>query len=190
MVREELRDLVCLSNAGNSSRVSSFHDVIHDAYAWSKFQIGDPCRVRVVCDRIQSFSRQEIVHGVERVVKIELRALAQIMKHDAACIERFGLYRLTVQPKFAAIFSSYLNDDHIGVFARRWVSHSGKRHIEFASCRCQRILLNSPDNRSMLIGQPQYLLHSSGEDVSLRHHTHQRCSSNRITGCCAPTAIL
>jgi len=68
------------------------YDLIHDANAWNKLQIGNPWRVRVVGDGIQSLPPQEIVHGVERVVEIKLRALTQIMKYDASRLEWFGLY--------------------------------------------------------------------------------------------------
>ena len=68
------------------------HDLIHDTHAWNKLQIGNPWRVRVVSDGIQSLSPQEIVYGVERVVKIKLRALTQIMKYDASRLEWLGLY--------------------------------------------------------------------------------------------------
>jgi hypothetical protein len=109
------------------------------------------------------------VHGVKRVVEIEPWALAQVMKHDAARMERLGLYRPTVQPKFAGIFSVYLYDDHIGVVARRRVGHGVKRHVELATGRRQGVLLNSLDEWSVLVGQPQYMLHPPVEDVSLCH---------------------
>jgi hypothetical protein len=76
------------------------------------------------------------------------------VKNDTASVERFGLYRPTVQPKFTGIFSVYLYDDHIGVVARRRVGHGVKRHIELAPRRRQRILLNGLDNWSVLVGQP------------------------------------
>ncbi len=54
---------------------------------------------------------------------MKLRILAQIMKHNAAFMERFGFYRLTVQPKFTGVLSSNLYDHHVRVFPRHRVGH-------------------------------------------------------------------
>src|SRR5271168_3256576 len=94
MIREEPGNLVGLVKHRQKQPRKLPHDLIHDAHTWGKFQIANSGRADVVRDRIESFSRQEIVHGVERIVKIERRTLAQIMKHDAAGMEWFGLYRL------------------------------------------------------------------------------------------------
>jgi hypothetical protein len=169
MVRKELGHLVGVVERRQKQSRKFSYDVVHDAHARSELQIGDPRGVGVVRDRIQSLSRQMKVHGVKRVVEIEPWALAQVMKHDAARMERLGLYRPTVQPKFAGIFSVYLYDDHIGVVARRRVGHGVKRHVELATGRRQGVLLNSLDECSVLVGQPQYMLHPPVEDVSLCH---------------------
>src|SRR5580658_4738891 len=118
---------------GRQKQLREFpYNAVHDAHAWSKLQIGNPRGASIVRDRIQSLPLQIKVHGVERVMEIEPWALAHVVKHDAACMERVGLYRLAVQPKFAGILSVYLYDDHIGVVARRRVGHGVKRHVEFA----------------------------------------------------------
>ncbi len=174
MVGKEPGDLLRVIERRQKQLREFPYNVVHDAHAWSKLQIGNPRGVSVVRDRIQSLPLQIKVHGVERVVEIEPWALAHVVKHDAACMERIGLYRLAVQPKFAGILSVYLYDDHIGVVARRRVGHGVKRHAEFAPRRRQGILLNSLDDWSVLIGQPQYVLHSPVEDISLCHHTLRR----------------
>src|SRR6267154_2379507 len=138
MVGKEPGDLLRVIERRQKQLREFPYNVVHDAHAWSKLQIGNPRGVSVVRDRIQSLPLQIKVHGVERVVEIEPWALAHVVKHDAACMERIGLYRLAVQPKFAGI------------------------------------LLNSLDDWSVLIGQPQYVLHSPVEDISLCHHTLRR----------------
>src|SRR6202166_233578 len=174
MVGKEPGDLLRVIERRQKQLRELPYNVVHDAHAWSKLQIGNPRGVSVVRDRIQSLPLQIKVHGVERVVEIEPWALAHIVKHDAACMERVGLYRLAVQPKFAGILSVYLYDDHIGVVARRRVGHGVKRHVEFAPRRRQGILLNSLDDWSVPIGQAQYVLHSPVEDISLCHHALRR----------------
>ena len=154
MIRKELEDLVGVIERRQKQARKFRYDLVHDAHAWSKLQIGDPRGVGIVRDRVQSLPRQVKVHGVERVVEIEPWALAHVMKHDAACMERLGLYRPPVQPKLTGIFSVYLYDDHIGVVGGRRVGHGVRRHVELAPRRCQRILLNSLDDWTVLVGQP------------------------------------
>src|SRR5712675_2422871 len=140
MVGKEPGDLLWVIERRQKQLREFPYNVVHDAHAWSKLQIGNPRGVSVVRDRIQSLPLQIKVHGVERVVEIEPWALAHVVKHDAACMEGIGLYRLA----------------------------------EFAPRRRQGILLNSLDDWSVLIGQPQYVLHSPVEDISLCHHTLRR----------------
>ena len=118
IIREEQGNPVgCVEHRQKQSRELR-HDVIHDTHAWNKLQIGDSWRARVLSDYIQGLPLQEIVHRVERVMKEKLRALTQVMKHHAAGMEGLCLYRPAVQPEFPSVFSSYLYDDHVGIFAR------------------------------------------------------------------------
>src|ERR1700722_8721258 len=84
VIREELGDPVGFVECRQKQLRNFLHDAIHDAEARSKIQIGEPWRVCIVRDRVQSLPRQEIVHGIKWVDKIEPRGSAEIVEHDAA----------------------------------------------------------------------------------------------------------
>ena len=90
MVGKEPGDLLRVIERRQKQLREFPYNVVHDAHAWSKLQIGNPRGVSVVRDRIQSLPLQIKVHGVERVVEIEPWALAHVVKHDAACMERIA----------------------------------------------------------------------------------------------------
>ena len=62
MIREEPGNLLGCVKCGQKQSRKFRDNLIHDADAGSKSQIGDSWRVCVVRDRIQSFPRQKIVH--------------------------------------------------------------------------------------------------------------------------------
>src|SRR5258705_1048189 len=84
MVGKEPGDLIRVIERRQKQLREFPYNVVHDAHAGSKLQIGNPRGVSIVRDRIQSLPLQIKVHGGERVVEIEPWALAHLVKHDAA----------------------------------------------------------------------------------------------------------